>query len=29
LRARGEGKIHAAGDKGARQELHRKARRGH
>ena len=27
LRARGEGKIHAAGDKGARRELHRKSRR--
>lgn len=27
LRARGQGKIHATGDKGARAELHRKASR--
>ena len=28
LRARGEGRIHATGDKGARRELHEKRRRG-
>lgn len=28
LRARGEGRIHATGDKGARRELREKARRG-
>lgn len=28
LRARGEGRIHATGDKGARRELHEKGRRG-